>query len=39
MSDIRISLYGLVEIFNLSYLDTLHKLFVTDAKPICVTAF
>ncbi len=31
--------YGLVEISDASYLDTLHKLFATDAKPVCTTVF
>jgi predicted acetyltransferase len=32
-------LYGLAEISDTSYLETINRLFLADAKPICLTAF
>ena len=32
-------LYGLAEISDTGYLETINRLFLADARPICLTAF
>lgn len=31
--------YGLVELSDNAYIETMHRLFYTDNKPICLTSF